>query len=343
MRLYLAIWDRNASCGHGFRFAENADRLSVAGGKKWCWFWKVGMFKRCVDPDQRVVCGMRIEIAQSIILWITQPAFGTQMGTVFISYSHGDADVADRICSVLDELKVTYFRDAKHIDWGKDIESEVRTALHNCAAIVVVVSRQSLTSPWVPYELGQGRALRKELLPFLTSSDLDLPLYLSRVSFVTSLDRVEEYFANFAFSTDASATARVLQTPIEKIADKHADVLLGTWTGNGHQQRGPDGHPIEFAIGLEITSADHVITGQLSISMTEQGRCYEQFFDVTGGFVGGRFGWLNYVAKKSDRPHFGTIILDLAKKQNELVAEYTGYGARTDGIVSGYARLIKDK
>jgi hypothetical protein len=55
--------------------------------------------------------------------------------------------------------------------------------------------------------------------------------------------------------------------------------------------------------------------------------------------VGGRFAWLSYIAKDASRPHFGNVVLDLTR--DELIGEYTGYGAVTKGVVSGYVILTK--
>jgi hypothetical protein len=37
------------------------------------------------------------------------------MSKVFISYSHTDSDTADVVASILDDLKIEYFRDARDI------------------------------------------------------------------------------------------------------------------------------------------------------------------------------------------------------------------------------------
>ena len=76
------------------------------------------------------------------------------MYSVFISYSHVDAGVADEICSLLDEAEVSYFRDVKNIDWGDGINEHLRAALLDSQSVLVIISPASLKSVWVPFEVG---------------------------------------------------------------------------------------------------------------------------------------------------------------------------------------------
>ncbi|MFH1373850.1 MAG: toll/interleukin-1 receptor domain-containing protein [bacterium] len=118
------------------------------------------------------------------------------MSLVFISYSHVDSETADSVAHVLDELGIEYFRDVKHIEWGRPIGAEVREALEVCVSVLVILSPASLKSQWVSYEVGFGRALHKRVLPFLTHPSLDVPGYMSDLRRLSSIDDMREYLAN---------------------------------------------------------------------------------------------------------------------------------------------------
>lgn len=98
---------------------------------------------------------------------------------IFISYSHVDNNFVNALAQILDDLEVPYFRDTKSIDWGADIDASVSDALASSSHLLVVISPASESSTWVPYELGQGRALGLVILPLLTHPSLKLPSYLS--------------------------------------------------------------------------------------------------------------------------------------------------------------------
>jgi hypothetical protein len=267
------------------------------------------------------------------------------MSAVFLSYSRVDSGVADAIVQILEELRVTYFRDIKDIHWGQEVEGQVHAGLVTCAAVLVVVSPASLESGWVSYEIGYGRALQRDVLPFVTHASLRLPTYLSRLNHVRSLDEVRDFFASYVHS-DAAGVSQNLQATIGSVARHYAEpncteAIMGKWSGQAHQQRGPDGHPIDFDVVVELSLSDNSVRGTMSIEMPYRGRQHKGQFDVTGWFVGGRFVWVNYVASDSTRPHFGTIILERSREPEKLICEYTGYGALTNGVVSGYAHLIR--
>ena len=118
------------------------------------------------------------------------------MCEVFISYSHKDRSIADRICDILKELEIQFFRDEKNIDWGSSITDEVRDALKECLAILVVLSPASLKSSWVHYEIGHASALNLKILPFLSHDDVDIPLYIGSLNYISSYTAIKEYFSD---------------------------------------------------------------------------------------------------------------------------------------------------
>jgi len=74
--------------------------------------------------------------------------------TVFLSYCRRDWAAVDRLESLLRGIGVDVFRDVSHIQWGQPITDEVGRALTACMAVLVVVSKNSLESAWVAYEIG---------------------------------------------------------------------------------------------------------------------------------------------------------------------------------------------
>ena len=116
------------------------------------------------------------------------------MSKVFISYSHTDKETADVITRLLEDLGIDYFRDVKEIEWGDAIVGTVRQGLIDAIAIIVIVSPGSLKSQWVAYETGFATALHKRILPYLTHPSLDLPVFMSDLSFIDSPDKIRDYF-----------------------------------------------------------------------------------------------------------------------------------------------------
>lgn len=122
---------------------------------------------------------------------------------VYISYAHEDSDLVDQIACILDELGIEYFLDRKVIQWGDSIAAKVREGLARSLAIIVVISEQSLSSYWVPFEIGHAIALGKDVLPFVTSPDLRVPQHLHDLNYVTDLDAVRDHFTSAQAQPDS--------------------------------------------------------------------------------------------------------------------------------------------
>lgn len=116
------------------------------------------------------------------------------MYSVFISYSHIDATVADDICARLESAGVSYFRDIKNIDWGDGINEQVRDALLESQSILVIISPASLKSLWVPFEIGYCAALNRKVLPYLVHPSIDLPGYISGIKCISNPEALSAYF-----------------------------------------------------------------------------------------------------------------------------------------------------
>lgn len=113
---------------------------------------------------------------------------------IFISYSHINKDIARRLSKRLERMGMDYFLDEKDIGWGSPISQEVSRALGDCVALIVIVSASSLKSTWVPFEIGQAMSANKKILPLITDPALDVPAYISNLSYVTEINAAVKYF-----------------------------------------------------------------------------------------------------------------------------------------------------
>ncbi|MGX9728913.1 MAG: toll/interleukin-1 receptor domain-containing protein [Candidatus Electronema sp. VV] len=117
------------------------------------------------------------------------------MSQVFISYSRQDNDMASEVCKILDRNNIPYFLDTKNINWGAEVNKDVRGALSDCVAIVVIISPASIKSQWVAYELGHAKALNKIILPLLSHPSIDIPSFIHELNYKTSISEVDKFFS----------------------------------------------------------------------------------------------------------------------------------------------------
>jgi TIR domain len=139
---------------------------------------------------------------------------------VFISYSHFDSKIAQKLSKSLSEMGVDCFLDRKNIKWGDPITKRVKDGLRACSALIVILSPGSLESQWVPFEVGQATALGKTVLPFLTHPAVRVPLFLRDLNHKSDLKDVRTYFRDVFAVRPASEPG-----PLKKITPEQRDAI----------------------------------------------------------------------------------------------------------------------
>lgn len=118
---------------------------------------------------------------------------------VFISYCHSDEQYIDGLCKRFDEAGISYYIDRNKITWGSLVTDELLNALYECIALVVVVSKATSKSQWVPFEIGHvvgtcAMGANKKILPLLTDKTNSVPPYLVNHLRLSTLDEAVGYF-----------------------------------------------------------------------------------------------------------------------------------------------------
>ena len=127
---------------------------------------------------------------------------GPMSQRVFISYSSVDRQQVAALVKALDDVAVLYFLDQKDIKWGDDITETIGRGLKECAALIVVLSPASIKSQWVPFEIGQAVGLGKRVLPFLTHPSVEIPTFLRRFHYESSIEGVTTYFKSIGLAME---------------------------------------------------------------------------------------------------------------------------------------------
>jgi len=79
-----------------------------------------------------------------------------QRHAVFISYSHADAEFVDRLQEALDAAGIRHWRDVHNMLAGR-IEEQIDKALHLNQIAIIVLSKASMNSDWVQWEVSRAR------------------------------------------------------------------------------------------------------------------------------------------------------------------------------------------
>jgi hypothetical protein len=72
--------------------------------------------------------------------------------TVFISYNHSDAEIANKIADKLKAQDIIVIIDSKKMNAGEDIRSFIESSIRDTEATISIISTNSLLSDWVAME-----------------------------------------------------------------------------------------------------------------------------------------------------------------------------------------------
>ena len=86
---------------------------------------------------------------------------------VFVSYASTDGPSVQAIYRALSAAKIPSWLDKRELVPGANIYEEIKDALKKCDALILILSRNSLKSHWVPFEgaLFSGQSDTKPLIP----------------------------------------------------------------------------------------------------------------------------------------------------------------------------------
>ena len=131
---------------------------------------------------------------------------------VFVSYSHADQAIAERVRAHLDGRGIANFLFAIDMQLADEINETVAKEIAKCTHLLLIVTPRSLASHWLAYEMGYARAKEKLILTFVEPATLELPDIYRRYHYATDLARLQIYFdrPNFPHSALESFVSDVL-------------------------------------------------------------------------------------------------------------------------------------
>jgi hypothetical protein len=112
---------------------------------------------------------------------------------VFLSYAGHDRDWVRAFATTLRDSGVATFFDKSDIEPGEDWQEKIEQALRESNTLVVVLSPDSLKSPWGFFELGVAVADKKRIIPVI-AQDVDIsqvPLPVRRFQMVREESPIE--------------------------------------------------------------------------------------------------------------------------------------------------------
>jgi TIR domain len=114
---------------------------------------------------------------------------------VFISYFHGDRDIAAKIASIYKRFNVTIWIDFESIRPGEFIAQHIEEGIRSSSYFTIVISAKSVSSRWVQAELAMAFDLSKDGRVTLVPARVDkveMPLELRGLLYIDFSASFEE-------------------------------------------------------------------------------------------------------------------------------------------------------
>ncbi len=121
---------------------------------------------------------------------MTQKAKRKQPLRIFISYAKADQVHAHKLRSLLSRRPNVRIFATEMLSAGEDWRSKLIDELSKCDIFLVLLSPNSVDSPWVLQELGAAWGLDKPIIPIVTHPEVfsKIPVSLSHLQFVEIKD-----------------------------------------------------------------------------------------------------------------------------------------------------------
>jgi nucleoside 2-deoxyribosyltransferase len=122
---------------------------------------------------------------------------------IFISSSRRDSDLAHDLAKRLDKAGLKVIPPAENIDAGESIKAKIREELRKADEVIVVLTKNSLDSQWLLFEMGYATSLGKHVTPLIQGVDpKELPEIIKQMEYVKYAD-LDKYIAKLQQSVEA--------------------------------------------------------------------------------------------------------------------------------------------
>lgn len=107
---------------------------------------------------------------------------------IFVSYSHEDADFAQRFHNALSSVEIDCFFYSR-IEFGDHFVKKIEEAIKQASHFVCLISKASLRSPWVQYEINLAKQYGITVIPILLESGIHSePTFDANIQYIRIYD-----------------------------------------------------------------------------------------------------------------------------------------------------------
>jgi hypothetical protein len=113
---------------------------------------------------------------------------------VFVSYSTNDFPTVEHVRRLLASPEVEVFIAEYSVSPSQPLDDNIVAAIKACDLFVLLWSRNSKASEWVPQEIGIARGNDKTILPIVLEDGLNLPAFIRDLKYLPAYRNPSESF-----------------------------------------------------------------------------------------------------------------------------------------------------
>lgn len=114
---------------------------------------------------------------------------------VFISYSTEDMQFVEQVQQMLISASINVFVADHSVLPGQSLSSEIISAIKSCDLFVLLWSKKSQSSEWVPQEIGIAKAAGRSIIPLMLEPTLEPSGFIRDIKYLSVHDDPEKSLA----------------------------------------------------------------------------------------------------------------------------------------------------
>jgi len=114
---------------------------------------------------------------------------------VVISYSTKDIQFVEQVQQMLVSTSIDVFVAERSVLPGQSLSSEIISAIKSCDLFVLLWSKNSQSSEWVPQEIGIAKAAERQIIPLMLEPGLEPSGFIRDIKYLSVHDDPEKSLA----------------------------------------------------------------------------------------------------------------------------------------------------
>ena len=185
---------------------------------------------------------------------------------LFISYSHADTEMVDKVLRIIDREKYRLWYDDT-MEIGEDFRTELKNKIEHCYAVLLFVSKASMGSKFCGMEIISAFKYDKRIYPVFIEDDVEIPASIKMI-----FDNLQHVKSENIFESERYIQKLIDSLPIETMRSLNVTdgVLTRCKDGSAKLSIPSDVHEIGEASFKNCEKLENITIGETVVSIANE-------------------------------------------------------------------------